>query len=104
MTVWIAQCLCPQRHCIMATAGQADDLRAATLKLLDPLRDAVGDALRADAINPWCGLCNARQETWRYELGRTRFATMAEARPALLESEANQAITRAVFGDMKRSD
>lgn len=95
--VWLAQCLCPSRHCIAATAAEADSLGAATPDVLDPLRVAVAKLLRSGAINPWCGLCRAEAATWRYEIGRTRFRTMAEAAPELKAMEAEQAIVRAIM-------
>jgi hypothetical protein len=102
--VWIAQCLCPHRHTILATAGEADGAEAAEEQVAAPLREAVEEALQSDVLNPWCGLCRAPAESWRYEVGRTRFRTMEEATPALRRNEAEQAATRQVFGDLPRSD
>lgn len=101
--VWIAQCLCPQRHCVMAVADEATDVASA-----EPIRvkliKSVADLLRTKAINPWCGLCQSPFDSWRYELGRTQWGSTAEALPALKQLAAEQAVTRAIFGDMKRSD
>jgi hypothetical protein len=102
--VWIAQCLCPARHCVLATAGEAASEAAAKETIVDPLRAQVAEALKSGVINPWCGLCNARAETWRYDLGRTRFRSMDEAAPELLRIEAEQAATRALWGDIPRND
>jgi hypothetical protein len=102
--VWIAQCLCPQRHCILATAGEAENEAAAEATVAGPLRKQVAELLKSGEINPWCGLCNARAETWRYDLARSRFRSMEEAAPDLLRSEVEQAATRALWGDMKRND
>ena len=102
--VWIAQCLCPQRHCVLAASGVADSEEAASTEIAWPFRGAVEEALQAGLLNPWCALCKAGCETWRYEVGRTRFSTMEEAAPLLQQIEAEQAATRAVWGDMKRSD
>lgn len=104
MSVWIAQCLCPDRHTIMAAAGEATDQADATEHIRDPLARAVGAAVETSAINPWCGICHAKFETWDVELGRTQFATMAEASPSLKRLGDEQAAVRALFGDMKRSD
>jgi hypothetical protein len=101
--VWIAECLCPQRHCVLAASGEApSELGAEPIRAL--LVKQVAELLRAELLNPWCGLCHAPAESWRYELGRTRFASMAEARPDMEQNAAEQAITRAVWGDLKRSD
>lgn len=98
MRVWIAQCLCPKRHAILATAGEAEDLCAAETAVCQPLRESVATMLTAGGINPWCGLCKAPVETWRYELGRTPFQSMYEAQVVLRESEREHAITRLLFG------
>lgn len=103
--VWIAQCLCgPARHCILATAGEADSVATATTGILDPLQQSITDWVRSGLFNPWCGLCHAEAAGWQYELGRTPFRTMEEAAPTLRQNEAEQAATRAALGDMKRSD
>lgn len=98
MRVWIAQCLCPDRHCILAVSGEAEGVADATTEILDPLRAQVSALVKTGAINPWCGICRAADVTWRYELGRTRFRTMEEARPELEASQREQAVTRAVMG------
>jgi hypothetical protein len=102
--VWIVQCLCPARHCILANAGTADGAEDAKENLEGPLREAIGEMLASGVFNPWCGLCKARSETWRYEARRTQFATMAEAMPHLKRLEDVQRIAAAVFGDIPRSD
>lgn len=102
--VWIAQCVCgPARHAIMANAGEALDEQAAQ-HIVNVLREKVGDWIKKGVINPWCGLCHAPAEGWRYEVGRTAFRTLAEAMPALRDAERQQAAVRAAFGDIPRSD
>lgn len=101
--VWIAQCLCPERHAIMAVSGEADNAEDAA-DITWALREKVEELLHSRAINPWCGLCNALSFTWRYELGLTRFRTMEEATAELRRNEAEQAVTRQLYGDMPRSD
>jgi hypothetical protein len=103
--VWICQCLCPQRHCILATAGEVDDGETGfPEKSQTTLRSAIGDMIAAKAINPWCGLCHATRDTWTYEARRTRYRTMQEAQPEFKRLEAEQAAVAALFGDMKRND
>jgi hypothetical protein len=96
--VWITQCLCPQRHCIVAAAGEAEDQADAEEAVDKPLRLKVAAMLKSEAVNPWCSMCKARLETWRYETRRTRFRSMEEAEPALRQEEAAQAVTRSVWG------
>lgn len=98
--VWIAQCLCPQRHCILAAAGAAEDARDAEEHIANPLRTRMAGLLKSGAINAWCGLCHSPADSWRYEIGSTRFASMEEAAEALRRSEREQAVTRAVWGDL----
>lgn len=101
--VWIAQCLCPDRHCVMGAAGEAGDQATAEAEIMAPLREKIAELLAKDVINPWCSICHAGADTWRYE-GRTRFRTLEEALPELARSEAQQRATAALLGDMPRSD
>jgi hypothetical protein len=91
--VLLVQCLCPQRHAILAAAS---DLYGAEL-LTTSLREQLRRWLETGTINPWCGLCGAPRETWTYEVGVTRYRTMAEAEPALRQLEAEQIRSAAVL-------
>ena len=102
--VWLAQCLCPDRHTICATAGDATDVTDAQIAILVPLREQVDAILAAKTFNPWCGLCHAPASEWTYEVRRTAFTTMEEAEPALRRLEDEQIVTAAIWGDMPRSD
>lgn len=102
--VWISQCLCPGRHCIMGAAGEADGAAAARDQIETPLREAIAVLLRSRQFNPWCGLCRADAVTWWFETRRTRFATLAQAGPELARLEALNRSTAAMFGDIPRSD
>jgi len=97
MTVWIAQCLCPARHAIAASYGEADGQLQAEREVRRALTFAIRMALHAGDINPWCGLCDAASDSWVFELARTRFRTMAEAKPEMERLAAEQAITRAAY-------
>jgi hypothetical protein len=50
--VWITQCLCPQRHCIMATVGEAAGRSAAENDIEAPLRERVAVILATREMNP----------------------------------------------------
>lgn len=102
MTVWICQCLCPERHCLLAAAGEAENEIEAVGGLEAPLRRKVADLLRDKAVNPWCALCGALPGTWCYETRRTVFATMDQAGPALTHLQAENDLTNRVFGDMPK--
>lgn len=101
--VWIAQCLCPDRHAILANAGEAETEQEAEQQITT-LRETIAVLLDADFINPWCGICNAKPETWHYEVRRTPFETMAEAMPALQVEADKNALAAAVFGDTHETD
>jgi hypothetical protein len=98
MHVWMAQCLCPQRHAIGAVGGEFASQAEAAAKLLPALRDSIAGLL-AEGSNPWCGLCGAAQAEWKHELARTRFRTMQEALPEMRRLEAEQMAVAALFGD-----
>jgi hypothetical protein len=103
VTVWICQCLCPDRHCILAAAGEADTVTQAESAVRTPLRRKTLELLRDQTFNPWCALCGANRATWKYELRRTRFATMEEANPHLHETEAANMATNAAWGDIHKT-
>jgi hypothetical protein len=96
--VWIAQCLCPSRHCIAALIGVFPHEAAATRGLAIPLRERITSMEEAGTMNPWCGICGARSASWRVEVGRTPYRSMAEAEGPLQQNEAEQALARAVLG------
>lgn len=97
--VWIVQCLCPQRHCIVAVADEATN-EAEAFPLIATLRDRVAALIADKMINPWCELCQAPRERWQFELARTRFATIAEAGPELAKAEADQRASAALLRAM----
>jgi hypothetical protein len=86
--VWIAQCLCPQRHCISATAGVAESQSDAEIVIIGELQEKLAGLIRDGVFSPWCGLCGATQASWRYEVGRTVWRTLEAALPKLGERDA----------------
>jgi len=104
--VWIAQCLCPDRHCICALTDEIDD-RDDPAPLAEALAKALADTVRKmlaeKLLNPWCGLCEAPEASWHFEVARTRFDTLEAARASFERTTEDQAMTRAIFGDMDRS-
>lgn len=89
--VKLAQCLCPKRHCIVALSFMEDvsdestieSMKAAVFALTysgsmkaHPELAIVREAMHLpEGIDPWCGLCGAKKETWMYEVGRVRKGT-----------------------------
>jgi hypothetical protein len=97
--VWMAQCLCPQRHMIAGVTGEADSKADAKARLVDQLEDGLDRLLAKDGGgNPWCGICGAERETWRIEVGRTRFRSMKEAEGPLADNQFRQMLTSAILG------
>jgi hypothetical protein len=88
--VWIVQCLCPRRHCIMAVAYEPGSMDHAAAE--GALREAVARAIAGGLLNPWCALCGSRD--FGYSAGRTPYRTIAEARAPLAELERRQEATR----------
>jgi hypothetical protein len=86
----IVQCLCPQRHCILALAfdGREHSDEAA----VKTLRDTIQELTVRKTINPWCHLCRSRE--LHYEVGITQFKTMEEALPELQRLAEEQAFAR----------
>lgn len=95
MKVYIAQLLCPARHCCLACAGEfehAEDADTLGVRL-----QTVYDAgVRNKELNPWCGICKSRH--LNVEVKPTVFRTMAEARPFIAMLQDEQMIARALFG------
>lgn len=100
--VFLAQCLCgPGRHAILAAASDDPDAES---ELIDTLRGQVAELVAARLLNRWCALCKSPESAWTYEVGRTRWTTLAEAEPELRKSEADQIMTNALLGDIPRND
>jgi hypothetical protein len=100
MRVWIAQCLCPQRHCILAAAGQAQTKRKAEEVVMALLKERIAEMIKSAAVNPWCGICYAPAESWHYEVGRTPFARMQDAMGDLERTEAANIATGLALGEL----
>lgn len=88
---------------MLAAAGEAADETAAQ-DIRTELRRAVIGLLKSGVMNPWCAICGSKRATWRYELRRTVWATMAEAAPQLRQAEAENLATNLVFGDLHLTD
>lgn len=90
--VRLVQCLCPARHAIMATAYEPETIKPEDA--IAALRRAIAGALRIGALNPWCGICGARDSQWAYEDNQTRFHTIEDAKPELARLEQENAKAR----------
>ena len=104
--VRLVQCLCPARHCIVAVAFAPGtdfrDDREAILWLQARVEKMLAGG--GDVMNPWCGICRAAADRWRYEVAGTRFGTLEEAWPALKLAEAMQRHTAEVMARQRRTE
>lgn len=101
--VWICQCLCPDRHAMMAAAAEVED-EATAQTIRSDLKRGVNELIQSGVMNPWCGLCGATLSTWSYELQRTKWATMLEAVPHLQQAQEENLATNAAWSDLHLTD
>lgn len=85
--VRIAQCLCPQRHCIAALAFEPSTV--SNEQAIESLQAFVA------RLDPWCGIC--RSVRLHIEIGQTRFATMEEAAEPLRQLQAENMLARLIL-------
>ena len=98
--VRLAQCLCgPNRHAILAVAYEECKAEDG----VGELRRKVEELIASRGINPWCGICHARQEGWQYEDRPTKFKTLEEARPALEATQQANLRARDILGQTGRN-
>jgi len=105
MKARIVQCLCPQRHALLAividnSEFSDDQLIAAMHVCVDALIAGRGKeipGMPAERINPWCGMCGAPRLDWTIELQWTKnFETWQDAIDALRDCEARQLVGAAI--------
>jgi len=99
MRVYIAQVLCPNRHCIIGVAKEYETEEEAQ-ELLAEAHNRHQTMLRTRMINDYCGICLSK--TVVIELGLLKAKTMEEAEPVLKELERRQAATAAFFKASKQ--
>jgi hypothetical protein len=108
----IVQCLCgPKRHCLMgiaydpgktaASVASGDDVVLTEATAAPWLRTLVKGLIRPGCINPWCGICGSKG--WFYEDAPTRFKTIDEAEPEMRRLELEQARSRQMIDELKRT-
>lgn len=90
MKVYIAQLLCPRRHCVVASVGEFQSIQDAQT-LGESLRTTFDSAVTAGIFDPWCGICKSRE--LRVEVAPTVYDTMAAAKPAIEMLERENAET-----------
>jgi hypothetical protein len=97
--IHIVQCLCPDRHCVIAVAY--DDAETSGEEAQRQLQALLKNAVDQRVLNPWCGICLS----WDlyYEDSVTRFRTMEEAKPALAQCQTDQFASRALIDEAQRA-
>lgn len=101
--VKLCQCLCPERHCIMACAAEIKG-EITEAQLQKTLSEAIDALIRDKKINSHCGLCGAEKETFTFEVKDTPWESQEEAQPFLAAAELAQLHTAAMqerFPDWK---
>lgn len=78
MAIWLTQCLCERRHCIVA--GAFDDAAVPVARGARETEEMLTQM--AQLGNPWCSVC--RSTRFHYETGRTPFASLDEVQPVLM--------------------
>ncbi len=89
MKVWLAQLKCPNNHCVMALAGEIED--ADTDRLVIKLHSGFDELVERRGIHRECRIC--KSTTLHVEVNKTRFNSLDEAQPALIESQRQQMAT-----------
>lgn len=92
--VWLAQCVCPNGHTIMAYANEAQGLLDAKQSVVDRLHQHMIDRFRDGTIALTCFVCKAHRDQWRFCVARTPYATMVEAQPHFDAVERRNALKR----------
>ena len=95
--IYIIQCLCPNRHAIVAIAYDPADISHDVA--LRGFRAQVEQLIEKQVMNPWCGICQSRD--WTYEQRRSKYRTMEEAKPEIARLELEQMLTRMVIDQRK---
>ena len=97
--VYIAQLLCPQRHCLAALAQEctAEEARRLKPQLEMQFAELVAKAKLVGGAS--CSICGAR--SLHIETARSKFQTMEDAAPHLLVQEMLQRETAAYLHAMR---
>ena len=87
--IHIVQLLCPERHCLLGSAYEPEERSFAEI------RAYLLTVMRAQGINPHCGICGALLAQCSFEDAVTPYHTIAEAQVPLAHCMAQQMAYRA---------
>jgi hypothetical protein len=85
--VMIVQLLCPARHCVFGAAYVEGT------ETFEQVQTGIKEAMKKLGAKDYCGICGSADLT--FEERRTAFKTIEEITPALMQSMADQAASRA---------
>lgn len=91
MSIRIMQCLCPDRHCILAVAF--DEQVTSTSEAERRLWEMIEDLVSSRILKRDCAICR-RERPLHLETGTTKFKSLAEAEPILRQLARRQEMTR----------
>lgn len=92
MHVYLTQCVCPQRHALLALAFEAEHDDLAKALCITGMIPRMEGLFARGVINRHCGICGATELA--FEMARTPFRTIDEAMPNLREIERMNLFTR----------
>lgn len=101
MSVYIIQCLCPNRHAIYGIAYDPKDMPHDVAMAV--FQQQIEEWIATKTINPWCGICAQGEKSWTYEQRRTKYKTMEEAKPELKALELEMMLSRMVIDASKEN-
>jgi hypothetical protein len=91
--IHITQCLCSNRHAIIAFAWEEPDQTPESA--IDKIKEVISHAVEQKILNPWCAICDSYD--FIYEDGITRFMSMEEAIPHIRDVEEENMAARRAF-------
>lgn len=92
MNIWIAQLLCPVRHCIAAFPFEEGSVDVSKNKA------EIGKLFESGQLRRRCGICGSTELKWHY--GKTVFENMGAAKMGMALIQVEQVLTRAHLDDL----
>lgn len=99
--VHLVQCKCPADHAIMAAAFEEppEDIAHAT----EMLKGVIELTISSKKIRPFCAICDAPSDQWRFEVRSLENTSLAEIKPILEASERQQRETLLAIQAMRKA-
>jgi len=97
MKVHITQCLCPQRHCMLAMAWEEPHMTPK--KAESTLQEIIDGGVARGLLRKCCGVCGSSE--LRCEDGLTQFDSLEEAEGEIVRLQAENLKTRRMLDALK---